>query len=104
MSVNNSQSAFGSVDDINYIANILLIGNTVRSLFGELDLMPEMIGYLAKQIDPGPGFKLTAPHHRLQGERRFGRRNPLAQSGDQMRIVNQRVEFTAQDLVQIGLG
>ena len=64
----------------------------------------EMLGEFGEERDARGGVEFVAADERLQGEARFGGGDALAQARFEVRMLAQRVEFSREQLIEIGLG
>ena len=89
------------VDDVDDVAKILLVGDAVGGFGGEFGFRLEMGRERGKQFDAVGGFEFIATDQGMQGESSFAGRNALAQPGNKVRELPQRIEFAGEQLVQV---
>src|SRR6185369_10159409 len=90
------------VKHIDEVAQELFVGNAIGGFGRELYFGAEMFGELAKEIDAFEGVELVAAQQGLDGQGGFAGRHALAQTGGQVRILAQRIEFSGEKLVDVG--
>src|SRR5260370_31077800 len=92
-----------SVEDLYDVPDVLLITELLDNFVRILDQAAEVRRQVGEELQPRQGLKFVAAQRSFQRHRRSTRRSSLSNSGCQMTVLQERIKFSAQQLLQIGL-
>ena len=90
-------------ENIHHIPQILLVGQGIHRLGGELHHGFETGGEFGKERHPRHGIECIASQQRIQRDARLMRGNALPETRGKMRMLSHGIVFPERELVEVGL-